>query len=123
MARDEIAIQLSLDYLNPKRVHDKLINAINDTDISAILDLVQGAYTQGRADAWRWRDIYTEGYPELMTPVLLYREGEPAMTGWVDRENDEHGAIFFSTQNGDEELPHDYFTHWLPITLPGGEND
>ena len=120
MASDEINLMLFAGELstqdNLKHLHPELVAQI-------VKQVWPVAYTQGRADAWRWREIYTEGYPELMTPVLLYREGQPAMTGWVDRENDEHGAIFFSTQNGDEELPHDYFTHWLPIKLPGGEND
>lgn len=50
MTSDEI-IQKSLDYLHSQKVHDKLVNAINDNDISSILDVVQDGYTQGRADA------------------------------------------------------------------------
>lgn len=113
MASDEINLMLFAGELstqdNLKHLHPELVAQI-------VKQVWPVAYTQGRADAWRWIPV-SERLPERNDQYLcmVYTkldDPEDSFTSYiVEVWIDGHWDTF------------DNITHWLPITLPGGEND
>lgn len=73
-------------------------------------------YAGYKAAAPQWISV-EERLPELIVPVLLMSKDKlPAMIGWMDREDDEEGAIYWNIQYGDGEFwAFGYVTHWMPL--------
>jgi len=85
---------------------------------------IELAYTQGRADAWRWIPV-SERQPEKSGKYLVSAfDGDQGSS--LDYYADYKGwNINWLTSSREHEM---FPTHWMelppaPIKLPGGEND
>lgn len=80
-------------------------------------------YTQGRRDAWRWIPV-SERLPEFGDRILaLYSGSFLAALRCVEGRCDDYGRCEAIYTDESDDRADDEFTHWLPIKLPGGEND
>lgn len=109
MASDEIEIAF-------KKYKDG-IEGMDYIEIAMSKDDFTAGYTQGRADAWKWIPV-SERLPKERQLCLVMQKGEkfPNVWTWMG----ENWAINVSHRIFGS---HKDITHWLPIKLPGGEND
>jgi len=79
------------------------------------------AYSAGyEAAAPKWISA-KERMPELSKLILLYKKGYPLIVGYVDREDDEHGAVYWVKHEEYMSFPYEFFTHWQELpSAPGG---
>ena len=119
MTSDEI-IQKSLDYLHSQKVHDKLVNAINDNDISSILDVVQDGYTQGRADALAWKKYPDEKPKHDTRNAVFYRS---TLSKYSENTQLNNHFEFYDWYDNCEKCLELWDHVERFIEVPGGEND
>lgn len=121
MASDEIGRQLSaIKEIKGIASTDWEISAISTAFVN---DILHKAYTQGRADAWRWIPVSERlppNRPEDLKLVLAYvKEGSSGHSFG-------HCETLFYYPDGtwSHIKSEEYVTHWMPLPkLPGGEND
>ena len=129
MASDEQAIE----YSKTREVLIEIPYTTSNVRNAITIEII-AAYTQGRADAWRWRK-YPEEKPDVSGGEVLVRREERRefwQDDFVSKTEKRSTKVIdvykhCEVEHYDEEswgkYSDDVVTHWLPITLPGGEND
>lgn len=130
MASDEIINSKSIEYADSRFSNLDVGDYVKFASMSSYSD----GYTQGRADAWRWREYPREKPDVSGGEVLVLRKEtreywhdefvsktEKRSTKVIDVYT--HCEVEHYDEESWGEYSDDVVTHWLPITLPGGEND
>lgn len=120
MASDEVKLKAK-EYCDRYRNHsiDSLIYAIRPEPQSFAENIYVDGYTQGRADAWRWIPV-SERLPKKDGVYLVNRQARKLDNGMYAYS--EYPITARQFKDG-KFLSGQVITHWLPIKLPGGEND